>query len=94
VVVHADTISAVLDPETGNALQAPRSEGTALEELPDSYVTVEELFDVVERAIDKDYARLEVEYNEEVGYPERIDFEIGDATDDEVTYNASNLTPQ
>jgi hypothetical protein len=31
-----------------------------LEELPDSYVTVEELFDVVERAIDKDYARLEV----------------------------------
>lgn len=94
MVVHANTISAVLDPKTGDTLQAPRSEGTALEEFPHSYVTVEELFEVVERAIDEDYARLEVEYNEEVGYPERIDFEIGDATDDEVTYNASNLTLQ
>lgn len=54
--------------------------------------TVEDLFDIVQDALDKRADRLEVTYHRAAGYPTRIevDYRFGMA-DDEVTYLASNL---
>lgn len=52
------------------------------------YHSVEGLFGVVERAIDEEYHKLSIEYNDRCGDPERIDLEIHEnATDDQVTYD-------
>lgn len=87
IIVRDDTVAAVLDPATGEPLPAPQSDGTALEKHPDEYPRIEELFEVVERAIQKEYASLNVQYNERRGYPERIEMEISeDAVDDRLRY--------
>lgn len=54
--------------------------------------TIEDLFDVVQDALDRRADRLEVTYHRAAGYPTRIevDYRFGMA-DDEVTYMASNL---
>jgi hypothetical protein len=88
IVVLDDTVAAVLDPETGDTLRNPRTGMSALRRAPDSYRTVDGLFGVIERAIQEDYHRLSVTYDEHLGYPERIDFEISEnATDDQVSYD-------
>lgn len=92
IKVHDDTVAAVLDPETGDTLRTPDSGSPALQEAPDGYPTVEGLFEVVERAIDEEYHRLSVEYNDRYGYQEEIDYEVGEnVTDDEVRYNVTNF---
>ena len=57
-------------------------------------ITIDSLFDIVESAIARPAHRLTVQYHEEFGYPERIAIDwIGDAVDDEVTYEAGLLLP-
>lgn len=92
VRVRSDTVAAIFDPETGDTLRNPRSGKPALQEIPDSYRNVDGLFEVIERAITEDYHRFNVKYNDRFGYPKKIDYEIGEnATDDQVTYDASNF---
>lgn len=92
IVVRADTVRTVLDPETGTTLVLPQTEKPALETNPGAYPTVLDLFAVVERAIEEDYKHLEVQYDEQLGYPEHIESEIAeDMADDYVTYEVSNF---
>lgn len=54
--------------------------------------TVEQLFAIVEGAINSKAYILEVSYNKESGYPETISIDYKkDVVDDEVTYYANNL---
>ncbi len=86
IKVRADTVAAVIDPETGDVLRHPATGRPALQEIPEIYHTVEGLFDIVERA-QENYARLEVRYDEEYGYPAVIDFDMYEgAADDQVRY--------
>jgi hypothetical protein len=58
------------------------------------YLTVEELFDFIEDALDRDAHEVEVTYERTLGYPVsiRIDY-IENAIDEEMAYQASNLRP-
>ncbi len=87
IEVRDDTVSAVLDPKTGNPLRSPHTGDLAIETAPNAYLTVDGLFDIVERAIEEEYHRLNVEYNDYLGFPHDIDLEVGkDVTDDRETY--------
>jgi len=56
--------------------------------------TVDDLFDVVQRAIDERAFRYTVEYDPELGYPTLVDLDpIREAIDEEVRYEASGLEP-
>ena len=51
--------------------------------------TIPKLFGIVQEAIDSNAASLNVTYNSEFGYPEKIDIDrIKEAVDDEVVYYA------
>ena len=92
VVVRADTIHSVLNPETGETLLLPESDVPALEKNPDHYSTIDGLFERIEHAIDQDAHRLDVNYHSKFGYPAQIDVEyFKNATDDEVRYLADNF---
>lgn len=54
--------------------------------------TVDDLFNVVQRAIDERAFRYAVEYHPELGYPTLVDLDpIREAIDEEVRYEASGL---
>jgi hypothetical protein len=92
VKVRSDTVVAVFDPETGDTLRNPRTGDPALQETPGSYKPIDDLFEVIGRAIDEDYHRLSVEYNDRFGYPKKIDYEVAEnLSDDQVTYDVSNF---
>lgn len=56
--------------------------------------TVGGLFDVVERAIDREADGFEVRYDPELGYPTLIDLDPDrHAIDEEIRYEASDLVP-
>lgn len=58
------------------------------------YPTVDSLFVTVERALDRNAARLAVDYHPQLGYPERIEVDYdAQGVDDELTVHASNLIP-
>ncbi|HEX2202365.1 MAG TPA: DUF6174 domain-containing protein [Longimicrobium sp.] len=58
----------------------------------DRFDTVEELYDYVERAIQDEAHDLEAEYDDERGYPTRINNEgSANIADDEVVYTISNF---
>ena len=68
-------------------------EGTALDpEFFHFYDTVEDLFDLIEDAIARDAAVLEVRYDGRLGYPRAIvlDFSV-DVADDELSVTVSGL---
>lgn len=95
IVVRADSVHAVLEPETGDTLRSPQSGEPALTELPDTYRPIGGLFDIVDRALDEDYHRLSVRYNDTIGYPTEIDLEKSEnATDDEVHYEVLHFAAQ
>lgn len=56
------------------------------------YPTVDELFDIVQSAIDSGADTVTVEYDSNLGFPTRIalDFSTG-STDDEITHTASGV---
>ena len=91
IVVEADTVNTVLDPETGEPLRDPQTDELVFPKYPDSFQTIEELFDVIENALEK-ADKLKVEYNQQLGYPQNIDIDyIKEAIDDEVTYKVENF---
>lgn len=61
---------------------------------PQYYPTVEQLFEVIAEAIRADVYRLEVDYDEALGYPRRIviDRDVN-TVDDELTLTAGSLEP-
>ena len=84
IVVHDGTrVSATLV-ESGDPVPAPY---VAL------YLTVPELFDVVEEALDDDAERIIVSYDALFGYPTSIYVDrISDVLNDELGYTAHSLT--
>lgn len=93
VEVRHDTVAAVFDPESGDPLRNPRTGDLARETAPYAHLTVDDLFDVVERAIEEDYHRLKVEYNHHLGYPKEIDLERAKGVaDDRATYAVEEFT--
>lgn len=91
IVVKADTIHAVLDPETGKPLRDPQTGELVLLNYPNSFNTIDELFDVIENARKK-ADELDVEYDQEFGYPEYISIDyIKEAIDDEISYRVQNF---
>ena len=69
------------------------SEGSELEaDVFSSFYTVEELFELIRQAIDSQAVRLEVSYDEVLGYPTFIDIDFDFAVaDDEITIEAGEL---
>lgn len=56
--------------------------------------TVDDLFDVIQRAIDERAFSYRVEYDPELGYPTLVDLDpIREAIDEEVRYEAGGLEP-
>ena len=90
IVVRDDTVHAVLDPASGDTLRHPQSGEPMFELYPELFPTVEELFEIVEKAIGTGADELEVEYDDRRGFPERIDIDYyRHAIDDEVTHAVS-----
>ncbi|AOY82837.1 DUF6174 domain-containing protein [Moorena producens JHB] len=57
-----------------------------------TYDSVLKLFDVVQKAIDKDYYKLDVTYDANLGYPTQIDMDFREQiADDERTLTIGNL---
>lgn len=84
--VRAGAVVSVSSVETG--------ESAADDELR-FYHDVDGLFDVVEGAIDREAASLEVEYHATLGYPTMIDVDYqANAVDDEIRYEASALSAE
>lgn len=91
IIVKADTIYAILDPETGEPLRDPQTDELVLSKYPDSFLTIDELFEVIENAREK-ADKLTVEYDQNLGYPTSVGIDyIKEAIDDEVTYKIDNF---
>lgn len=91
IIVEADTIHAVLDPETAEPLRDPQTQELVLTKYPESFLTIDELFEVIENAREK-ADKLNVEYDQNLGYPIHIEIDyIKEAVDDEVTYKVNNF---
>jgi hypothetical protein len=59
----------------------------------DAWLTVEELFDAVERALEHDAHEIEVTYDADLGYPDFIFIDHEEmAIDDEVGYRVLALS--
>lgn len=93
IVVQADTIYQVLNPETNELLMIEVTQDSmvyALDIFPSFYHTIDGLFEIVKEAR-KNADDLDVEYNKEIGYPESISIDYyKDAVDDEVSYSVTD----
>lgn len=70
-------------------------DGTAVDpEFFQFYDTVEDLFDLIQDAIAREAAVLDVEYDDQLGYPLRIELDYAfNVADDELTVTVSGLVP-
>ena len=101
IIVRADTLHAVLNPETGDTLRARGSNRPVWNERPMEYPTIDRLFDIIDGELSKVFYRrpdsIHVKYNEEYGYPAyiHIDQRVGRtgavAGDDELTLTVGDL---
>jgi hypothetical protein len=95
LVINADTVYQVLDPIERDSVMVQTGENTyqyAGEAYKGFFKTIDELFDVIKNARGAD--KLKVEYDEENGFPTRIDIDYDrNTSDDEVIYTVSNFTP-
>jgi len=96
LVINADTIYQVLDPFERDSVMVQTGENSyeyAGEAYKDFFKTIDDLFEVIKKARGAD--KLKVEYDEEKGFPTRIDIDYDrNASDDEVLYTVSNFTPR
>ncbi|XCN74499.1 MAG: DUF6174 domain-containing protein [Candidatus Electrothrix aestuarii] len=84
----------VVDVQYGNVVSAHYypSDNPVMPERLDSLMTVEELFEVIQKAINDDVAQLDVTYNAQLGYPERIYIDVDERmADEEMEHQVSNL---
>ncbi len=95
LVIKADTVYQVLDPFERDSVMVQTGENTyeyAGEVYKDFFKTIDELFEVIKDARGAD--KLKVKYDEENGFPTRIEIDYEKNTsDDEVLYTVSNLVP-
>lgn len=78
----------------GNVVAASYSPSNnpVMPERLDALMTVEELFQVIQKAITDQVARLDVTYNPSLGYPERIFIDVDERmADEEMTHLVGNL---
>ncbi len=78
----------------GNVVAASYSPSNnpVMPERLDDLMTVEELFQVIQKAITDEVAQLEVTYNSKLGYPERVYIDVDERmVDEEVSHMVSSL---
>ncbi len=84
VLVRQDTIASATDASTGQPIASM---------FAGFYYDVEELFDLVQSAIDRDASRLDVQYQAVLGYPTAIDIDFAPGiADDEIRVQVFRLT--
>ena len=91
IQVRADTIYAVLNPETKESLKIYWSEEDSLENVLDAYPTfyntIDDLFAIIDEARKGKADKISVSFDDKLGYPREISIDYyKDAIDDEVGY--------
>ncbi len=96
IIVRSDSVYQILNPETGDSLFFQTSENMFQyvgDVYPDLYYTIDGFFDIINRAR-KEADNVEVNYNDEIGFPESIQIDYDkNAIDDEVGHSISNYRP-
>lgn len=96
IVVNSDSVYQVLESGTRDSLFIQTGESTfeyAGDIYKSFYYTIDGLFEVVKNARGDAY-KLNVEYNNDIGFPESIDIDyIKNAIDDEIGYSVSDYRP-
>lgn len=88
IFVKADTISLVVDPDSQEPVSIDSTQTYAA-----IYPTVEDLFDLVEDAIEKDADHLEVMYDNFNGFPWFIDIDYSkEIADEEIRYEITSFS--
>ncbi|NES82144.1 MAG: hypothetical protein F6K10_12490 [Moorea sp. SIO2B7] len=83
VLVRKNVVTSVTNAETNQPISNPNLE---------SYKSIDELFEVIEKAVKKGAAQILVDYDSQFGYPSRINIDyIKMAADDEITFLATDL---
>ncbi len=67
ITVRGDTISEVTDLDTGAPVEEP---------APGVFLTIDEVFDVIQGAIDQSAAEINVRYNSMFGYPTDVTIDL------------------
>ncbi len=67
LTVRGDTIFEVTDVDTGAPVAEP---------APDAFLTIDEVFDVIQGAIDQSAAEIDVRYNSMFGYPTDVTIDL------------------
>ncbi len=81
-----DIVVAVTSGDVSEAFYTPGGSYLADEDL-DSLYTIENMFELIQEAIDLNVAVLEVDYNQETGHPEEIYIDRNkNLADEEITY--------
>jgi hypothetical protein len=82
IVVNADTITSATQVSNGQAVD------------PRVTVSVSQLFDFIARAIDDRAERLDVTYDDTLGFPRSVSYD-GDSrvADDEISFTVTDVTP-
>lgn len=96
IIVRADTLHAVLDPESGDTLRARGSNRPVWKKRPGQYPAIDRLFDIIDGELSKVFYRrpdsIHVEYNQEYGYPKQIYIdEQANMSDDELMITVGDL---
>lgn len=94
IVVEKDTVKHALNPDTGELIPIDTLTNSNITSYSELYPTVDELFEIIIDAAQRDAEKLDVIYNDEIGYPEKIDIDYSrGVADDEVTYINSDYIP-
>jgi hypothetical protein len=95
VVVAKDTVKHAFYPDNKEPIpidSLTNSNTTVYSEL---YPTVDELFDIIIDASQRNADKLDVTYHDKIGYPEKIDIDYSrGVADDEITYIISEFTAE
>ncbi|GAB5410625.1 MAG: hypothetical protein BalsKO_29900 [Balneolaceae bacterium] len=92
VIVFADTIFALKNPETGEdfTIETGNGEEKLIDVYPDYVINIDELFVTLKEASLK-ADEMEGSYDGQIGYPKEVSIDYyKDAVDDEITYLISN----
>lgn len=91
VVVQNDSVVAIQNISTGFDLIDESDSSLVFDKYGAYFPTIDGLFDVLEDAL-PNADKVEVQYNEQFGYPREISIDwIKEALDDELVYSASSL---
>tara|TARA_Y100001935_G_scaffold196819_1_gene164929 strand:- start:35457 stop:35963 length:507 start_codon:yes stop_codon:yes gene_type:complete len=89
----SDSVLYILNPDGGGLMYLEHGEEQTyvLDEIPDTFKTVDQLFEIIEDATSR-AEMLEVSYDQEKGYPNTINIDYSsDIADEEVSFRLSDL---